>query len=204
MMRRLAGVMTLAVGAVLGVGTLAAAGSHDIEGRRLFEAKQCVRCHVAGGRGSGVPALEALRRPQGAWQLTGRLWNHVPAMFTVLRTEQVPWPSFTAEEMRALMSYLAADPAADATPDVGRGHGVLVQKGCLKCHALHGEGARIAPDLADRVDAFTAPAAWAARIWRHTPSMAAVAMERGVPYPRFTGHEMAHLVAYLKSSRRAR
>jgi hypothetical protein len=29
-------------------------------------------------------------------------------------------------------------------------------------------------------------------------------MERGVLYPRFTDHEMAHLVAYLKGSRRPR
>jgi cytochrome c len=106
--------------------------------------------------------------------------------------------------MRALMGYLAAEPAADPKPDAGRGLAVLVQKGCLKCHALHGEGARAAPELADRAEAFTTPAVWAARIWRHTPAMAAVAMERGVLYPRFTDSEMAHLVAYLKTSRRSR
>jgi cytochrome c551/c552 len=203
-MRRLATAIALGLAAALASPLAAAAGAHDVEGRRLFESKQCGRCHVPGGRDTGAPALEELRRPQGAWELTGRLWNHVPAMFTALRTEQVPWPSFTADEMRALMGYLAAEPTADAKPDAGRGLAVLVQKGCLKCHALHGEGGRIAPDLADRVDAFSAPAAWAARIWRHTPSMAAVAMERGVMYPRFTDHEMAHLVAYLKSSRRAK
>jgi cytochrome c2 len=201
-MRPLAAAVGFGIAAVLAAAMAAAAGSHDVEGRRLFESKQCARCHVPGGGSTGAPPLEELRRPQGAWELAGRLWNHVPAMFTVLRAEAVPWPSFTADEMRALMGYLAADPAADAKPDGQRGLAVLVQKGCLKCHALHGEGARVAPDLADRVDAFTAPAAWAARIWRHTPSMAAVAMERGVLYPRFTDHEMAHLVAYLKGSRR--
>jgi cytochrome c2 len=197
--------LALALGIATALGTTTVwAGSHDLEGRRLFESKHCARCHVAGGGPTGAPALEAVRRPQGAWELTGRLWNHVPAMFTAIRADQVPWPSFTADEMRALMSYLSAEPSADAKPDAGRGLAVLVQKGCLKCHALHGEGARIAPDLADRVDAFTAPAAWAARIWRHTPSMAAIAMGRGIPYPRFADHEMAHLVAYLKNSRRPR
>lgn len=177
----------------------ARADGHDTQGRRVFEAKRCGQCHVPGGRESGMPALEELRRPQGAWHLAGRLWNHGPAMFTALSSQAVPWPAFTIEEMTVLMVYLGVNPAADPAPDPQRGLAALVQKGCLKCHALGGEGARIAPALESRADAFTSPAVWAARIWRHTPAMAAAAMAHGINYPRFTGHEMAQLVAYLKS-----
>jgi cytochrome c551/c552 len=181
--------------------TAPAADSDGTQGRLVFEAKQCTTCHVSGGRADGVPSLETLRRPQGAWELTGRFWNHVPAMFTALSASGVPWPTFTPDEMQALMTYLAALPEVDPKPDAARGHMIVVQKGCLKCHALRGEGARVAPDLADRTATFASPTAWATRIWSHTPVMASVALQQGVLFPRFSGHEMVHLVEYLKTQR---
>lgn len=184
---------------LLGAARDGAADNHESKGRRVFEAKQCVQCHVPGGRSGGGPPLEELRRPQGAWELTGRFWNHVPAMFTALAASGVPWPQLTRDEVTDLMTYLAAAADADPKPEPSRGLSVLVQKGCLKCHALRGEGARVAPDLATPRGAFDSPATWAMRIWSHTPVMASAAMQRGVLYPRFSGHEMAQLVGYLRS-----
>ena len=195
------GVRVISVVALALFPTLAAGAEADglAKGRRVFESKQCVHCHVPGGRSGSGPPLEELRRPQGAWELAGRLWNHVPAMFTALSASGVPWPQFTADEVADLMTYLDATPNADQKPNPARGHTLLVQKGCLKCHALRGEGGRIAPDLAGRTAAFASPAAWAARIWAHTPVMASEAMARGILYPRFNDREMVHLIAYLKS-----
>lgn len=192
--------VTLVIALAVLTPLVARADGHDSQGRRLFEAKGCVRCHVTGGREGGIPALEELRRPQGEWHLAGRLWNHVPAMFTALASRSVPWPTFTPEEMSLLMVYLGANPSADPAPEPQRGLAALVQKGCLKCHALRGEGGRTAPDFGTRTDAFASPAVWAARIWRHTPTMASAAMAQGLSYPRFTAHEMAQLIAYLKQS----
>lgn len=196
--RTLAGALAAAIVSATLTSIPAAA---DEPGRRVFEAKQCVRCHASGHREGGAPALEELRRRQGAWELAGRLWNHVPAMFTAFGTGGVPWPELTEVETSQLMTYLGATPEADPDPDPGRGLAALVQKGCLKCHTLRREGARIAPDLTDRADALRSPSEWATRIWRHTPRMAGLALERGILYPRFTGPEMAHLVAYLKAPR---
>ena len=181
--------------------TLASASGTDSQskGRRVFESKQCIRCHVPGGRSGGGPPLEELRRPQGAWELTGRLWNHVPAMFTALAASDIKWPRFTTEEVTDLMTFLAATTDADQKPDLARGQTLLVQKGCLKCHALRGEGGRIGQDLSERTAAFASPAAWAVRVWAHAPNMATEAKERGIPYPRFSDREMVHLIAYLKS-----
>lgn len=197
-----AGVAALAL--TLLASAPAAADTHESKGRRVFEAKQCGRCHVTGGRIAGGPPLEHLRRPQGAWELTGKLWNHVPAMFTAITAAGVPWPQFSLDETTDLMGYLGATAGADPKPDPNRGLSVLVQKGCLKCHALRGEGGGIAPDFAGRAAAFASPATWAQRIWTHTPGMAKLAAERGVLYPRFTGQEMTHLVAYLSSVGTAR
>ena len=195
--------------AVLGLGAglppaVRAQGAGDaVRGEELFTTKQCARCHRPGAPGVG-PALETLRRPQGAYELTGRLWNHAPAMFTVLKVEGLEWPRLDAAEMANVMAYLQADPARDARPDPARGQLILVAKGCLKCHTWKGEGARVGPDLAERRASFAPAATWAATMWAHTPRMAAVAVERGVMYPRFSGVEMLDLLGFLRGEGAAR
>jgi cytochrome c2 len=168
-------------------------------GERLFAAKQCAHCHQPqGGKGIG-PALEGLRQPQGAYALTGRFWNHAPAMYTLFTQEGLRWPDISPAEMADLMAYLRADPAHDPAPDVRKGQHLLVNKGCLKCHSFHKEGARVARDLADLRADYAPPAKWAATVWGHTPRIAAKALERGILYPRFSGDEMIHLLGFLRS-----
>jgi cytochrome c2 len=121
-------------------------------------------------------------------------------MFTVLKMEHLQWPQISVAEMADLMTYLEADPARDPAPDVSKGQVMLVRKGCLKCHSLRGEGGRLAPDLSTPRASYDSAVAWAARMWEHTPAMAAKAMEIGVLYPRFADDEMLNLVAFLRSS----
>lgn len=172
-------------------------------GEAAFAAKACARCHRPGGQGGPGPALEALRRPQGAWELAGRMWNHAPGMFTLLTQEGLAWPQISAAEMGDLMAYLGAQPARDPAPDLLRGQLTLIAKGCLKCHAFRREGGRLGPDLAAPRAVYRAPAAWAAAMWTHTPRMAAAALERGIVYPRFTGAELTNLVGFLAGGRGA-
>lgn len=169
-------------------------------GRAVFADRQCARCHLPRGQAGVGPALEELRRPQGAFELAGRLWNHVPAMFAALQRAEVEWPQIGVEEMADLMAYLQATPTRDPTPDPLKGQVSLVRKECLKCHSLRGEGGRIGPDMATRRADYALAAAWAATMWAHTPRMAAVAAERGVLYPRFSGDEMGNFVGFLRSN----
>ena len=145
------------------------------------------------------PALEELHKPQGAFELSGRLWNHAPAMFAAFGSRGVPWPEISAAEMADLMTYLEADPARDPAPDLVQGEAELVRKGCLKCHSLRGEGARVGPDLGTLRAAYESAPVWAARMWVHTPRMAEETRRLGVLYPRFSGREMDDLVAFLRS-----
>jgi mono/diheme cytochrome c family protein len=190
--------------AALGAPPAAAAPIGDAaRGGALFVAKECARCHRPRGEPGGAgPPLEEVRRPQGGFELAGRLWNHAPAMFTTFGRERLEWPRLGPAEMGDLMAYLQADPVRDLAPDLFKGEAILVRKGCLKCHSLRGEGARIGPDLGQRRAVYDSAVAWAAAMWVHTPPMAAKARELGVLYPRFADYELGNLVGYLRSTAR--
>lgn len=201
--RRVIAALGLALSALSGAGAAGAEPPGDpARGREIFAAKACARCHLPRGQDGVGPALEQLRRPQGAFALAGRLWNHAPAMFTVLKMADLQWPQISAAEMGDLMAYLEADPARDPAPDLTKGQLMLLRKSCLKCHSLRGEGSRLAPDLSAQRPAYESGVAWATRMWGHTPAMAAKALEIGVLYPRFAEDEMLNLVAFLRTSAR--
>jgi cytochrome c2 len=169
-------------------------------GRAVFEQKQCARCHLPRGQQGVGPPLQDVRRPQGALELAGRLWNHAPAMFAVLTREGLEWPRITEEEMADLLAYLQADPSRDPAPDLFQGQVVLVRKGCLKCHRLRGEGGTVGIELTRYHRGYASPVAWATTIWNHSPRMAAQAARLGLLYPRCTGDEMVNLFGFLKSA----
>lgn len=169
-------------------------------GRVIFEEKGCGRCHRVQGQGQGMgPPLEVIRRPQGVLQLAGRLWNHAPAMFATFEKESLKWPDMTREQMADLMAYLEAESSRDPAPDLFQGRVVLMRKGCLKCHALRGEGGSVAIDLTQYHGRYESPVVWTTTVWNHSPKMAALAARSGVLYPRFSGSEMGNLVEFLRS-----
>ncbi len=192
----------LLLGAGLGAGALTPAAGQapgdSSRGQELFAAKHCARCHLPHGQRGMGPPLDQLRRPQGAYEVAGRLWNHVPAMFTALKQEGIEWPRISAAEMADLMTYLQAAPDRDPPPDMFKGQTLLVTKGCLKCHTLRKVGGRIAPDLVGLRAGFAPAPTWAASMWSHTPRMAALAIKEGLFYPRFAGDEMVNLLGYLR------
>lgn len=182
-------------------GPAAPQATGDVErGRAVFTAGGCVRCHVPRGQAGEGPPLEDLRRPQGAYELAGRFWNHAPAMFTTLLGQGVAWPEIGEAEMADLMAYLQADPSRDPAPSLFRGQTVLVRKGCLKCHRFRGEGGFVGIELTQPHPGYRSPVAWASAVWKHAPRMAVEARRMGVSYPRFTGKEMADLVGLLRSA----
>jgi cytochrome c len=80
--------------------------------------------------------------------------------------------------------------------DPAKGAHLFVSKGCVKCHALKGEGGKIGPDFG-RIDLGDTQLDLAAKLWNHIPSMI-VGMERAkVIKPNLTGKEFAEISAYL-------
>ena len=196
----LLGMAVVLAGIGASIGAAAEAPGDAERGQAVFAAGQCVRCHAPRGQPSVGPVVEELRRPQGAYELAGRFWNHAPAMFTTVMREGIAWPEISPAEMVDLMAYLRADPSRDPAPDLAQGHILLVGKGCLKCHRYRGEGGRIAEELTRAHPGYESPVTWAAAVWKHAPRMAEEARRMGVLYPRFTGEEMGNLVGLLRST----
>ena len=170
------------------------------QGRRLFEEKGCIQCHVPPGKPKEIgPPLATLQRRQGLLELAGRLWNHAPAMQQEFAERGKAWPTLSTKEMADLAAFLLAKPGADPPGSEAKGQVLLLKKGCLKCHTFFGEGAGVGPDLT-RGPVYDSPLDWATGVWDHAPKMRAKAEQLGTEYPRFEADEMVDLVAFLKAS----
>jgi hypothetical protein len=106
------------------------------------------------------------------------------------------WPVIRIQEMSDLLTFLGMQPVRERAPNLDRGRLLLVQKGCLKCHTLAGEGGRIAPDLA-QFRQFGSPVPLATALWNHAPAMLDRIDKSGIPYPVFHEGEMADLLGFL-------
>ena len=166
-------------------------------GERMFQAKGCRQCHALHGeKGRPGPPVERLRRDQSLGELSARLWNHLPAMRLTARQRAATWPRMTAQDIGELAAYLGVRADADPRPDLQRGQTLLVDRGCLKCHALADEGATIGPDLS-KYKSYDQPLAWVAAMWNHGVTMLDQATRRGIPFPALSAKDMIDLLGFL-------
>jgi hypothetical protein len=147
--------------------------------------------------------VERLRRDQGVGEFTARLWGHLPAMRIAASQQGVTWPRLTPQDIGELAAYLGVRSSADPYPSLSRGHFLLVARGCLKCHALAGEGGRLGPDLS-RYGSYDQPLVWAAAMWNHGPTMLDRVIQMGIPYPVFTPQDMVDLLGFLSAYKQTR
>jgi cytochrome c551/c552 len=162
-------------------------------------AKGCGACHALSGEARGKrpgPAFLSPAPPQAPSEVLRRLWNHIPAMRQYFLARGITWPEFRVEEMGELLAFLGMQPSLERAPNLDRGRALVMQKGCLKCHALAGEGGRIAPDLT-QFRQFRDPLPLATALWNHAPAMLDRIDQSGIPYPIFQAGEVADLVGYL-------
>lgn len=76
------------------------------------------------------------------------------------------------------------------------GSRLFTEKGCLRCHSIHGMGGVMGPDLGQGI--LNRPLLEIAGVmWNHAPGMEHVFQEQRVSRPRFEPGEMASLLAFL-------
>jgi cytochrome c551/c552 len=168
-------------------------------GERVVAAKGCGACHALPGEARGGkpgPALRSPAPPQPPSEVLRRLWNHIPGMRQHFLARGLRWPEIRVEEMAELLTYLGMEPGLERAPNLDHGRALLVQKGCLQCHALAGEGGRSAPDLI-RFRQLGGVAPLAAALWNKAPVMLERVAASGVPYPIFREGELADLLGFL-------
>jgi cytochrome c551/c552 len=199
------------MGAVVGLGLLLAAppalaptwaaelvGTPE-RGGRVASAKGCGTCHALPGEARGRkpgPSFLSPVSPQATSEVLRRLWNHIPGMRQHFVARGLAWPAFSLQEMADLLSFLGADSGRARPANLDRGRLLLVQKGCLKCHALAGEGGRAAPDLT-RFREFRNPVPLATALWNKAPAMLERIDASGIPYPIFNQGELRDLLGFL-------
>lgn len=175
------------------------------EGRRVYAAKGCGRCHAINGVGPTIgPDLgRSPAHPQTITQLAGAMWNHAPEMRKLAREKGVQWTAFKESELRDLIAYLHFLRMLDQPGDARRGERLFDEKRCSTCHAIAGRGSSVASDLS-RWKQYGSPILWAEIMWRHAVQMESKMRELGLAWPQFHDNEMGDLIAFIQSRVSAR
>lgn len=174
------------------------------EGRRLFLERDCRVCHSAGKKGGRVgPDLAERSLPRSLTEFAAAMWNKTPAMIKAMKARGLSVPQLQAEEMADLVAYLYSVRYFAEPGEPRNGPKLLTAKGCLSCHSIRGEGAKVAVDFA-KAKSLVSPSAVISALWNHALVMERLTEVKGITWPQFHPQEMADLVAYLQELRQQR
>ncbi|MDH5373414.1 MAG: c-type cytochrome, partial [Acidimicrobiia bacterium] len=197
--------------AVLSDSVLAASAPSDsrlklpddpLEGRQLFESRNCVQCHGITGNAPGIgPDLGQTAFGGSFLDLGAALWNHVPGMSVSFEDAALPWPELSQTEVIELTSFLYFIEYLGQPGDAVTGKALFRTKGCQECHKLSGFGRRraLGPDLSG-LESFASPLFVAQAIWNHGPEMFETIRSAGMAIPSFGEGDLADLSAYFRQA----
>jgi mono/diheme cytochrome c family protein len=171
-----------------------------LEGRLLFENRNCVQCHGIAGNTPGVgPDLGHAAFGGSLLDLGAALWNHVPGMSVSFKDAKLPWPELSQPEVVELTSFLYFIEYLGRPGDAAAGKTAFRAKGCQECHELSGLGGQRGPgpDL-DGLESFASPLFVAQAIWNHGPEMFETIRSAGMAVPSFDEGDLANLSAYFR------
>ena len=172
-------------------------------GKALSEKKGCTRCHAVRGVGGTLgPDFAEMDLDCSAARIAGRMWNHGPKMWEIMKRENIDFPRFEKAEMADVVAYLYALKLEDKPGDPQNGRRLMRDKGCLNCHSLQKEGGTVAVDLAT-LEAIQSPLAIIAAMWNHAPDMREKQVEKHMKWTKLTARDMADLQACLRETAQA-
>lgn len=124
-------------------------------GEQLFTSKGCSGCHAyAGSGGDDAPPLDFMQGHLSAQEIadmSGVIWNHVPAMLPHFKEEGVRFPTFKNNEMADLAAYLHGGASGTTTTGDTPDGEQLFTSSCGSCHTLAAAGTsgNVGPNLDD-------------------------------------------------------
>lgn len=167
-------------------------------GKRLFQVKQCSKCHsLATGAESGSgPNLQDRKWGLSVYEIAGILWNHEKTMTSTMEEQGLAYPEFTTDEMADIIAYIYFMGFRDRKGDPENGKTAFQDRGCTNCHQLRDEGpiSNIRPSLN-----ITTSVTMAQIMWNHAPVMEKMASGKVLPWPELTGDDMVDIYAFLLS-----
>jgi len=173
---------------------------NPVQGAFLFDKKGCSHCHSISGSGghlaSDLGLVPDSKTPNLA-QLVTSMWNHAPAMWQRMQRENLRAQPLSEQEVSDLFAFLYLVRYMDEPGDADRGQQLFQSKGCLRCHAVHGRGGTVGPDLS-AIAGVDTPIQWAQTLWNHAPAMEKNIPQTGLAWPRFEKSEMNDLLAYVR------
>lgn len=177
---------------------------NPLKGKVLFKEKECIKCHSIGGEGRDIgPSLDKTRYYVSPIFMAQTMWNHGLEMNLKMKELGIGWPTFEGNEIVDIISYVQSASKAEVKERVyilpgspQEGKRLFSEKGCIRCHSIRGEGGNVGPDLSKRGLRRSATQV-AGTMWNHGPNMWKKMEEIGIPRPKFSGKEMADLIAYL-------
>jgi mono/diheme cytochrome c family protein len=96
----------------------------------------------------------------------------------------------------ALAGGARAQSTQPFTGDPVAGRKIFVERRCVRCHAIWGNGGTLGPDFAT-VGAGRSLQQLAGMFWNHTPRMIETVRDRGFDWPTFTEEELADIISYV-------
>jgi mono/diheme cytochrome c family protein len=175
------------------------------EGRQVFMAKGCIKCHAIRGEG-GKEAEDLGKRAKlfykSLTQIASSMWNKGPTVLAKMAQTQTGIPKFTPKEMADLLAYLYFLHFIDEPGNPGNGKKVYLEMGCAKCHGLDGKpGELMQLDLSNYqkggnpMDVF-------AGVWNHSREMEKALKENKIPWARFKKGELGDLLEFMRSPKK--
>jgi cytochrome c2 len=177
---------------------------NPLKGKLLFKEKECIKCHSIVGEGEDIgPSLDKTKYYVSPISMAQTMWNHGLEMNIKMKELSIGWPTFEGNEIVDIISYVQATSKAEVKERVyilpgspQEGKRLFSEKGCIRCHSIRGEGGNVGPELSKRGLRRSATQI-AGTMWNHGPNMWKKMKEIGIPRPKFSGKEMADLIAYL-------
>lgn len=175
-------------------------------GEDLFSQKGCAKCHAVEGKGGGIgPSLSKFKRDYSPIFMAQAMWNHGSEMEATMKKLGINRPQFKDKEMLDLSAYVRRQSRGEKREygfmlpgNPKEGKQLFNKKGCIKCHAIRGEGGNIGPDLGKKAgDLQRSLNEIAGLMWNHWPNMYRKMIEMRIEVPSFSGKEMADIIAYL-------
>jgi len=179
------------------------------EGERLLLRKRCLECHSVGNHGAireSVP-LDRFQANVSPAYIAAALWNASRDMTAQMRQQGIPRPVYGEHDLVNILAFIRreAKPENAGTTtylplgNAKNGAELFRNKGCIRCHAVRGEGGNIGPDLGvSRSGDVVSQLAGA--MWNHGPEMWQAMAATQSSFPELTSTEMSDLITYLHFS----